>query len=184
MWKSAYVQHIELQGEEMEVLREPRPGICRKTRRGIILQARYQLHRYPETGPYLLQSLIDTGSEILSGIGWELIDKKYCEAADMQFRLLRASNMELEGGKLGVRVTILPPVHTCAGVVVAQCVNAFLHLASVGPRVILGVKAKHLFKTIVRCFVVCFPRSFAPKSQILISKNSWTTDNTKDGATQ
>ena len=94
--------------------------------------------RHPIPFQYLLQSLIDTGCEILGVIGWELIDKKYCAAADVQFRLLGAGNMELEGGKLGVRVTILLPVHTCAGVVVARCVNAFLHLASVGPRVILG----------------------------------------------
>ena len=50
------------------------------------------------------------------------------------------------------------------------------------------VKRKHpkgcIFKTLVRSLVVCFAKSFAPKSQILISKNSWTTHNTEDGATQ
>ena len=56
----------------------------------------------------------------------------------MQFSLFGAGHMDLEGGKLGVRVTILLPVHTCTGVAVEQCVNAFLHIASVGPRVILG----------------------------------------------
>ena len=137
-WKSAYVQHIELQDEEIEVLRGPRPWICRRTWRGIILQAQYQLDKCPQAGPYLLQSLIDTGCEILGVIGRELIDKKYCEAADVQFSLLGAGNMELGGRKLAVRVTILLPVHTCAGLVVARCVNVFLHVASVGSRVILG----------------------------------------------
>ena len=41
-----------------------------------------------------------------------------------------------------------------------------------------------IFKTLLRCIVMCFPISFAPKSQLLVSKIFWTTHNTKDGATQ
>ena len=67
------MQQIELLGQELEVLREPRQGLSVKHKRGIILQARYLLDRYPDASPYDIHSLIDTGCEILGVVGWELI---------------------------------------------------------------------------------------------------------------
>ena len=104
-WEHAHAQQIELLGQELEVLREPRPGLSVKHKRGIILQARYLLDRYPDASPYDIHSLIDTGCEIPGVMGWELIDKRYSEDTDVQFNLLGARNVSLEGGKVGVRVT-------------------------------------------------------------------------------
>ena len=53
-WEHAYVQQIELLGQELEVLHEPRPGLSVKHKRGIILQARYLLQQFLGLQPYHL----------------------------------------------------------------------------------------------------------------------------------
>ena len=76
VWVHPYVQQPELLGQELELPREPRPGLSVKHNRGIILQARYLLDRYPDASPYDIHSLIDRSCEILGVAGWELSHKR------------------------------------------------------------------------------------------------------------
>ena len=95
-------------------------------------------------------------------MGWELIDKRYSEDAEVQFNFLGAGNVSLEGGKIGVGVTVLLPVYTSQGMLVARCVDASLHLASVGPRVILEYP-----------FLTCYGLSpLVPEGQLTFGKVS------------
>ena len=150
---------------------DPRPGLSVKHKRRIIVQARYLLDRYPDASPYDIHSLIDTGCEIPGVVGWELIDKRYSEDADVQFNLWGAGNLSLEGGKVGVRVTVLLPVYTSQGMVVPRCVDAFLHLPSVGPRVILGYP-----------FPTCYGLSLLPSQGQLTEQNFRTNRRVPNSA--
>ena len=130
--------HLVLSGNEAEFLREPAPCAPEKQKKAIILPCKVLLGLDPEALKIDVRALIDTGCEILAVVGPEVFPKHLWEDAPTPFRLIGAGSKELEGGRQGVRVTLLVPV-AHQGTVIARCVEVFVHIASIGPRMILGL---------------------------------------------
>ena len=71
--------------------------------------------------------------------GPESFPELFREMATQSFRRLKVGEKEVEGGKYVVPSDILVPVQRGSQVVMAQCADCLVYLASVGPRAILGL---------------------------------------------
>ena len=92
-----------------------------------------------ELSDLIFTALADTGSEVAGVIGIELL-KQHVTAlhnAKIAVILLTVGKTALAGGTQGVTVTFRLPVITPERYKVFQCLNFFLHVAVVGPRLIL-----------------------------------------------
>ena len=140
-WDDGYCTRpvLPISGAEEEILRVPRPGHAEKLPKGVIVPGIYIPHKGTSERKEAL-SLGDTGNEVIVVAGWELFAEQFREVATQQFRLLGVGEKELEGGKYVVRSGIIVPVQRGSQVVMARCADCLVYLASVGPRVILGLR--------------------------------------------
>ena len=108
--------------------------------RELTAQTRLQFADGLQLPDLTITALADTGCEVAGVIGIELLraHMKALHSAKVPVILLTAGKTALAGGTQGVTVTFSLPVITPEGYKVFKCLNVFLHVAAVGPRLILG----------------------------------------------
>ena len=89
-----------------------------------------------------ITALADTGCEVAGVIRIELLRAhlKALHSAKIPVILLSAGKTALAGRTQGVTVTLSLPVITPEGYNIFKCLNVFLHVAAVGPRLIFGYR--------------------------------------------
>ena len=129
---------VQLTDGEPVRLREPRPGDLKRPRKGLVLSGAYTIDNTPENVLRDIATLIDLGCEVLAVAGWEIFDAMYYTKTEFPIRLVGAGDTRLAGGSQLVKCSVSLPVWHDERNVTVKCVQVTVHLASVGPRVILG----------------------------------------------
>ena len=133
---------IHLKDITAEVLKSPRKlrAKAASEARELTTQTRLQIADGLEFPDLIITALAHTGCEVAAVIGMELLKwhVKALHNAKIQVILLTAGKTALAGGTQGVTVTMSLPVITPEGCKVFKCLNGFLNVAAVGPRLILG----------------------------------------------
>ena len=101
--------------------------------------------------------LADIGCQILAVGSASLFPKEGWADAPRPLRLLRAGKSLIQGGDKGVHLTLHVPVMGRQGIVVLKCLNVFVHIAEVGPRILIGFP-----------FLFQYRLAFVPTKQLLI----------------
>ena len=135
------VYPIQLKDITEEVLKSPRKLRAKTASeaRELTTQTQVQFADGLELPDLIITALTGTGCEVAGVIGMEL-PKRHVTAlhnAKISVILLTAGKTALAGGTQGVTVTLSLPVLTPEGYKVFKCLNVFLHVAAVGPRLIL-----------------------------------------------
>ena len=133
---------VQLKDITEEVLKSPRRLKTATARQDRELKAltRLQFADGLQLPDLTITGLADTGCEAAGVIGTEVLRAhlKALHSAKIPVILLTAGKTALAGGTQGVTVTLSLPVITPEGNKVFKCLNVFLHVAAVGPRLISG----------------------------------------------
>ena len=85
-----------------------------------------------------IATLIDPACEVLTVAGWDIFYAKHYTRAEFPIRLVGAGIKQLAGGSQVVKCSVSLPVWHDKRYLTVKCVQVTVHLATVGPRVILG----------------------------------------------
>ena len=133
---------VQLKDITEEVLKSPRrlKTETASKARELTAQTRLQCADGLQLPDLTITALADTGCEVAGVIGIQLLRAhlKALHSAKIPVILLTAGKTALAGGTQGVTVTLSLPVINPEGYKVFKCLNVFLHVAAVGPRLILG----------------------------------------------
>ena len=83
-------------------------------------------------------TLVDTGCQVLIFAGFELCSTGVLQKVPPPIVLVHAGRSTLSGGQMGILVTLSIPVITPDGIWIFKCINAFVHVAHIEPRLILS----------------------------------------------
>ena len=136
--KRARLRTVHLTDGEPVRLREPLPGNPKRPRKGLTLSGAYTIDDTPQNVLGDIATLRDSGFEVLAVAGWENFDAMRYTKAQFPICLVGAGKDRLAGGSQVVKCRVSLPVRHDRRYVTVKCVQVTVHLASVGPRVILG----------------------------------------------
>ena len=135
-----HVSPIELDEAGTEVLRFPLKPKNRKTNKMVqlVVSSGIQLSDSLNLPEIMVPALVDTGAQIEVLAGEELFPSAALIDAPHPVQLVTVGRKPLSGGRKGVLSTVRVPVETPEGLRVFKCVQVFIHVAAIGPRLILG----------------------------------------------
>ena len=140
---------VQVKDITYEVLKWPRrlKTATASQGRGLTAQTRLQFADGLQLPDLIITALVDTGCGVAGVIGIELLRAhlKAVHSTKSPVILLTAGKAALAGGTQSVTVTLSLPVITPEGYKVLKCLNVLLHVAAVGPRLILGYPLLHAF---------------------------------------
>ena len=134
---------VQLTDAEPIWLRDPQPGNPRRPRKGLILSGAYTTDNTPENVLRGIATLIDSGAMYWPLRGGKMFHAIHYTKAEFPIRLVGAGKNRLAGGSQVVKCSVTLPVWHDGRYVTVKCVQVTVHLAFVGPRVILGYQ-QHL----------------------------------------
>ena len=135
-----HVSPIQLDEAGTEVLRFPLKPKNRKTNKMVelVVSSGIQLSDSLNLPEIMVPALVDTGAQIEVLAGEELFPSAALIDAPHPVQLVTVGRKPLSGGRKGVLSTVRVPVETPEGLRVFKCVQVFIHVAAIGPRLILG----------------------------------------------
>ena len=135
-----HVSPIQLDEAGTEVLRFPLKPKNRKTSKMVelVVSSGIQLSDSLNLPEIMVPALVDTGAQIEVLAGEELFPSAALIDAPHPVQLVTVGRKPLSGGRKGVLSTVRVPVETPEGLRVFKCVQVFIHVAAIGPRLILG----------------------------------------------
>ena len=136
--KGARFCTVQLTDGEPVRRREPRPSNPKRPRKGLILLGAYTIDHTLENVLRDIATLIDSGCEVSAVPGREFFDAIHYTKAEFPIRFVGAGMNRLAGGSQVVKCRVPLPAWHDRMYVTVKCVQVTVHLASVGPRVILG----------------------------------------------
>ena len=89
--------------------------------------------------------------------GYQLFPKEVWETAPRVVKLIGAGRAPIKGGYKGVRVSVDLPVAGRNGLMLLRCMNVFIYMADIGPRILLGFP-----------FLLSYNLAFIPTSDYLV----------------
>ena len=129
---------VQLTDAEPIWLRDPQPGNRRRPRKGLILSGAYTTDNTPENVLRGIATLIDSGAMYWPLRGGKMFHAIHYTKAEFPIRLVGAGKNRLAGGSQVVKCSVTLPVWHDGRYVTVKCAQVTVHLAFVGPRVILG----------------------------------------------
>ena len=138
-----HVSPIQLDETGTEVLQFPLKLKNRKTNNGIkmvelVVSLGIRLSDSLKLPEIMVPALVDTGAQIEVLAGEELFPSAALIDAPNPVQLVTVGRMPLSGCCKGVLSTVRVPVETPEGLRVFKCAQVFIHVAAIGPRLILG----------------------------------------------
>ena len=129
---------IQLDEAGTEVLRIPLKPKNRKTNKivELVVSSGIQLSDSRNLPEIMVPALVDTGAQIEILAGEEPFPSAALIDAPHPVQLGTVGRKPLSGGRKGVLSTVWVPVETPEGLQVFTCVQVFIHVASMGPRLI------------------------------------------------
>ena len=133
------------------------PSKHKRGRSELVFECLVQFSAHPELQDLKVLVLADIGCQVLAVGSASLFPKESWVDAPRPLRLLGAGKSLIQGGDKGVHVTLHVPVMGRQGSVVLKCLNVFVHIAEVGPRILIGLP-----------FLFQYRLAFVPTKQFLI----------------
>ena len=131
-----HVSPIQLDKAGTEVLLLPLKPKNRKTNKMVqlVVSPGIQLSDFLNWPEIMVPALVDTGAQIEVLAGGELFPSAALIDATHPVQLVTVGRKSLSGGCKGVLSTVRVPVETPEGLRVFKCVQVFIHVAAIGPR--------------------------------------------------
>ena len=138
--RPAEISTLNFDDTVVEVLRPPRKWRRKSGKEPLelVLQAKLQFPDDVGVADMAVPTLVDTGCQVLILAGFELFSTAVLQKAPQPIVLVHAGRSTISGGQMGVFVTLSIPVITPDGIRIFKCINAFVHVADIGPRLIVG----------------------------------------------
>ena len=135
-----HVSPIQLDEAGTEILRLLLKPKNRKTNKMVklVVSTGIQLSDSLNLPEIMVPALVDTGAQIEVLAGEELFPSAALIGAPHPVQLVTVGRKPLSGGRKDVLSTVRVPVETPEGLRVVECVQVFIHVAAIGPRLILG----------------------------------------------
>ena len=138
--RPAEISTLNFDDSVAEVLRPPRKWRRKSGKEPLelVVQAKLQFPDDVGVADMAVPTLVDTGCQVLILAGFELSSTAVLQKAPQPIVLVHAGRSTITGGQMGVFVTVSILVITPDGIRIFKCINAFVHVADIGPRLIVG----------------------------------------------
>ena len=114
------------------------PSKHKRGRRELAFECLVQFSAHSKLQDLKAFVLADIGCQIIAVGSASLFPKESWINTPRPLWLLGAGKSLIQGGDKGVHVTLHVPVMGRQGIVVLKCLNVFVHIAEVGPRILIG----------------------------------------------